>query len=313
LLKILKKINLVGTMVNIKSPYPYFGSKLKVIKHVWDRFGNDIENYVEPFAGSLAVLLGCPYIPKIETVNDKDYFIPNFWRAVQSEPDKVALHADYPVIEADLHARHRWLISKDAEDFRNKIELDPNYYDVKIAGWWVWGMNASIGMTFTKQRGLKCKPFLSMIGQNITLPTMNVLDTFKALQTRMKKVRVCNNDWEKIVTPSVTYKNKSITQKGITAVFLDPPYILENREDKLYRVETNVFADVCNWAIDNSSNAKMRIAVCGYEGDFEFPSTWESFNWKTTGGFSSFSKDEQRGKDNSKKETIWFNPNCLLV
>lgn len=38
---------------------------------VWSHFG-DVRNYVEPFAGSLAVLLGRPTEPKIETVNDLD-------------------------------------------------------------------------------------------------------------------------------------------------------------------------------------------------------------------------------------------------
>lgn len=239
-------------------------------------------------------------------------FIPNFWRAVAAEPDKVALHADYPVLEADLHARHRWFISPEAEEFRKKINLDPNYYDVKIAGWWVWGMNASLGITFTKQRGLNCKPFLSMIGQG-TVTSTSIEDWFKILQDRLKKVRVCCGDWSRVVTPSVTYKNKSLTKKGMVGVFLDPPYLVENREDKLYRIETNVFADVCNWAIENASIPQMRIAVCGYEGDFDFPKDWEVFNWQTTGGFSSFAKSKVQGKENSKKETIWFSPSCIKV
>lgn len=296
----------------IKSPYPYFGSKKKVSKDVWDRFGK-VDNFIEPFAGSLSVLLGSPYIPKIETVNDFDCFIPNFWRAVRDNPKEVAKHADYPVLEADLHARHRWLISPEADEFRNKINIDPNYYDAKIAGWWVWGMNASIGITFTKQRGLNCKPFLSMIGQGVTMPSVNVLDWFNILQNRLKKVRVCCGDWSRVVTPSVTYKNKNVGKNGFVGVFLDPPYLVENREDKLYRIETNVFNDVCEWALINSNNPKMRIAVCGYEGDFEFPADWTIFNWSTTGGFSSLAKDKQRGKDNSKKETIWFSPNCLKI
>lgn len=299
-------------MTKIRSPHPYFGSKKKVVDDVWSRFG-DIENYIEPFAGSLAVLLGNPKIPKIETINDLDCFIPNLWRAIASDADKVAEYADYPVIEADLHARHRWFLSPEAEEFKKKIVLDANFYDAKIAGWWVWGMNASLGITFTKQRGLNCKPFLSMVGQGITTPGVDVKEWFKILQERTKHVRVCNGDWTRVVTPSVTYKNKSLTKNGMVGVFLDPPYLVSNREDKLYRIETDVFKDVCDWAIENSSNVKMRIAVCGFDGDFDFPSDWERFHWKTTGGFSSFSKTENRGKENSQNETIWFSPNCLKV
>ena len=68
-------------------------------------------NYVEPFAGSLAVLLGRPHAPRIETVNDLDCYLANFWRATSRDPEAVAVAADWPINEADLHARHRWLVS----------------------------------------------------------------------------------------------------------------------------------------------------------------------------------------------------------
>jgi hypothetical protein len=70
-------------------------------------------------------------------------FIANFWRAVQNDPSGVALWADWPVNEADMHARHLWLVNQDA--FRAKMKKDPQYFDVKIAGWWVWGISQWIG------------------------------------------------------------------------------------------------------------------------------------------------------------------------
>lgn len=107
------------TKSKLKSPYPFFGGKRKVAPIIWKGLG-EIANYVEPFAGSLAVLLHKEKPSKIETVNDIDCFISNFWRAVSSEPDKVAEFADYPVHEVDLHAKHRWLISAATDEFRIK-------------------------------------------------------------------------------------------------------------------------------------------------------------------------------------------------
>jgi DNA adenine methylase len=43
----------------LRSRKAYFGGKSRVAPQVWERFG-DVANYVEPFAGSLAVLLGRP-------------------------------------------------------------------------------------------------------------------------------------------------------------------------------------------------------------------------------------------------------------
>ena len=41
----------------LKAPFPYFGGKSLAAGLVWSRLG-EVKNYVEPFAGSLAVLLG---------------------------------------------------------------------------------------------------------------------------------------------------------------------------------------------------------------------------------------------------------------
>ena len=92
-----------------KPPFPWFGGKSKVAPEVWRRFG-PVRNYVEPFMGSLAMLLlrPGPFVGT-ETVNDADGFLANFWRAVRLDPAAVAEHADWPVNENDLHARHVWL------------------------------------------------------------------------------------------------------------------------------------------------------------------------------------------------------------
>ena len=45
--------------------------------------------------------------------------------------------------EADLHARHLWLVNQ--EEFRERMKTDPEFCDLKIAGWWVWGISQWIG------------------------------------------------------------------------------------------------------------------------------------------------------------------------
>lgn len=126
----------------LKAPFPWFGGKSRVADVVWDRFG-DVANYVEPFFGSGAVLLGRPHAPKTETVNDLDCYLANFWRALQQDPEAVARWADWPVNEADLHARHLWLVNQ--TDFRERMKTDPDFYDAKVAGFWVWGISQWIG------------------------------------------------------------------------------------------------------------------------------------------------------------------------
>lgn len=293
----------------IKSPYPFFGGKSKVAPIIWKGLGQ-VSNYVEPFAGSLAVLLANPSVPKIETVNDKDCFISNFWRAVSADPEGVAKYADYPVTEVDLHARHRWLVSVATDEFRNKMNTDPDYYDLKIAGWWVWGMGASIGNNWLQPKGLNALPMLSSAGGGIHGLTHSIPDWFQKLQARTRRVRVSCGDWKKIVTPSITYKNKGLSSKDITAVFLDPPYDLDVR-DQVYKEDSNIFKEVLDWAITNGNNSQLRIVLCGYDGSHNIPTDWQTYSWKANGGFGNLGND--RGKDNSFKERIWFSPYCLSL
>jgi hypothetical protein len=142
----------------LRAPFPWFGGKRRVAELVWDRLG-DVQTYNEPFAGSLAVLLGRPHDPRVETVNDLDCYLANFWRALQRDPQQVAFYADSPVNEADLHARHRWLVEH-ARLQAERVMTDPDFYDAKIAGWWVWGQCLWIGSGWCEQSTNQTRPDL---------------------------------------------------------------------------------------------------------------------------------------------------------
>lgn len=138
----------------MKAPFIWFGGKRRVAAQVWAALG-DVDNYVEPFAGSLAVLLERPswHTGRTETVNDADMYLANFWRAVQLDPEAVAFYADWPVNEADLFARHLWLVNEGRTQMQSGLEADPEWFDARIAGWWVWGINSWIGAGWCSGRG----------------------------------------------------------------------------------------------------------------------------------------------------------------
>ena len=58
----------------LRAPFPWFGGKSRAAPLVWAALG-DVANYVEPFAGSLAVLLARPSAPRVETVNGLDCYL----------------------------------------------------------------------------------------------------------------------------------------------------------------------------------------------------------------------------------------------
>lgn len=136
-------------MEQLVAPFPWFGGKRKIADLAWRVFGKDVPNYVEPFFGSGAVLLGRPGgAGKIETINEKDPYVANFFRAVRLDPLAVAEWCDWPVVEVDVHARQLWLIQQG--EFRERMLTEPEYYDAKVAGWWCWGQCCWIGSSWCR-------------------------------------------------------------------------------------------------------------------------------------------------------------------
>lgn len=401
----------------LRAPFPWFGGKSRVADLVWAHFG-DVPNYVEPFFGSGAVLLARPFPPRIETINDKDAYVANFWRAVQADPDAVAEHADHPVNEADLHAWHLWLVTTGKERIE-RTKTDPHFYDVEVAGRWVWGICMWIGGGWC--RGLKegswgqrpnlgdsmgliserrphlsghsvgvgvhsnlpkfegdggrkrpslaqgakgvlaagveqrrptlryasgisdpqetpyrrqpnvyrgtgrgvlsspnTRPELRHAGQGIhaQLPDLNgradrragLVEWMQDLAARLRRVRVCCGDWKRVTGPTPTYLI------GLTGVFLDPPYSEDERDEEIYATETAGVADEAReWAIANGDNPKLRIALCGYQGEHDMPESWRAVPWKSPGGYAMQAKkgNKSRGKTNAGRECVWFSPHCL--
>ena len=293
----------------LRAPFPYFGGKSRAAHLIWPRFG-DVQNYVEPFAGSLAVLLARPTPPQTETINDMDCYIANFWRSLTYAPDTVAEFADEPVNEADLHARHLWLVTR--EEFRERMKIDPDYYDPKIAGWWVWGRCAWIAGGWCDFNALSDRT--GRMGRSI--PNMNFQGVHSdriakegihkhmlKLAERLRRTRVTCGDWSRVLTPAVC--------GGTTAILLDPPYF-DGLSDGLYaHSDENVSALVRQWAIDNGSNREWRIALCGYEGEHAMPDDWQVVSWKATGGYGCQRQDGTN--QNNERERIWFSPGCIEV
>lgn len=294
----------------LRAPFPWFGGKSRAAHLVWPRFG-DVKSYVEPFAGSLAVLLARPHAPQIETVNDLDCMVSNFWRALKNAPDDVIAWCDWPVNEADLHARHAWLLSRTA--FVERMKTDPDYFDAKIAGWWVWGLSQWIGSGWCVEAHRK-RPHLGNAGMGVMKPA-GVTSELEALSARLRGVRVVCGDWTRVVGGSVLWPSARKPGGGLSAgvmcgVFLDPPYSTEERESGLYRADSGtVAADARAWAIENGNHPALRIALCGYEGEHDMPRGWESVAWKAVGGYGS--QSAKRGRENAGRERIWFSPHCL--
>jgi len=139
----------------LKAPFPYyFGGKSTVAAIIWAALGQP-KHYIEPFCGSAAVLLArLDYNPQkhMETICDKDGFVANAWRGMQFAPDELARYCDNPVNHADLNARRKYL--NDHADLLLRLCDDPEYFDAKIAGYWIYAMSCWIGSGLIRPKAM---------------------------------------------------------------------------------------------------------------------------------------------------------------
>lgn len=269
------------------------------------------------------MLLGRPAPGKVETLNDLDGFVANFWRAVAHDAHAVADAADWPCNEADLFARHSWLV-RHIPELLDRLHADPSYYDAKIAGWWCWGACNWIGSGWCSGEGpwvhdgekivnSSKLPHLSAgKGINRKLPHLGdagqgrsdyIHEWFGILQARLRNVRVACGDWSRVLSDSVT------TRHGITGVFLDPPYTKGEMDYAAGGVGGDLADAVRAWCADNGGNTLLRIVLCGHAGEHDelLRHGWHPRTWNARKGYAL--TDEATA--NSASETLWCSPHCI--
>lgn len=289
----------------LKAPFPYCGGKSRVAAEVWSRFGQ-VNNYIEPFCGSMAMLLSRPKPNGSETVNDIDGLLTNFWRALRDNPVGLAELAKCPPSEIECTARHNWVYRKKERIL--ELQEDPEAYDLMAAAFWVYVRSTSVGSRglFCEHRGLRV-PLLGSGGQGVhNKEGANLLSRFTEVADRIRHVRICCGDWKRVLT------NSPLRTAGLpAAIFLDPPYQDGEWDNGVYEFGQGVFNDVREWGIANSNDPQLRIALCGYDG-VSMPDDWSEYAWIAQGGMANVGKKENsRSKANRSRERIWFSPHCL--
>jgi site-specific DNA-adenine methylase len=332
----------------LAAPFPYFGGKALACSTVWAALG-DPENYVEPFGGSAAMLLGRPNIGKIETINDADGFVANFWRAVSQDAEAVAKHVDWPTNEADLFARHSWLV-RHAPELLERLHADPDYYDAKVAGWWCWGACNWIGSGWCSGDGpwvhdgeklvdARQLPHLGNAGQGVNrkLPHLSAGRGVNRQLPHLSAGRGVNRqlphlgggqgrthyiyEWFGALMDRMRDVRVAVgdwqrvlaesvtTRHGTTGVFLDPPYTNGAMDYAAGGVGGELAGKVRAWCAENGHNPKLRIVLCGHAGEHD-ALLQAGWHVRTWTARKGYARTD-RALANTASETLWCSPHCV--
>ena len=320
------------TVANLAAPFPYFGGKRRAAPRIWQALG-DPSGYVEPFAGSAAVLLARPAFTgrRVETLNDADGWLVNCWRAIQLNPDAVAAAAWGPVAEIDYHARLAWLQQRRTPDLVAWLEGDPEAHDAKAAGWWLYVLACGIGDPFgpgpwrvvdghlrkagNAGRGVNRElPHLGNAGRGVNrgLPHLgdagqgvsreaDLQSYMQALAVRLQRVRITCGSWERVMTQRIICGNY---QWKNCAVFLDPPYATSG---DLYAESSEGIAEaVREWCL--TAPRELRIILCGYDTEHD---ALLAHGWSVTEGKSGRGAGYSVNPANGRRERLWLSPACI--
>jgi site-specific DNA-adenine methylase len=323
--------------MTLAAPFPYFGGKRRAAHIVWDALG-DPSGYVEPFAGSAAVLLARADFSgrRVETLNDADGWLVNTWRAIRLFPDALAHHLGaWPVTEIDYHARLAWLNERRTDGLVSWLEGDPDNCDAKAAAHWLYVVACGIGDPFGSGpwrvidgrlsdthalphlgdagQGVNRKlPHLGDAGQGVNreLPHLGNagrgVDRLAAylhrLADRLSRTRITCGDWKRVVQPSVYRAGAG--GDGSRAIFLDPPYATSG--DLYAHGDDQVAHEVRDWCL--TAPKALRVVLAGYdtEHDALLDHGWRKVEGRAGGG-AGYSSDPTNGR----RERLWLSPACL--
>jgi len=222
----------------VKPPFAYFGGKTTIADRIVALLPEH-EHYVEPFAGSLAVLLAKP-AARMETVNDIDHRLMTFWRVLRERPDDlIRACALTPHSRAEQQQAH-------VLDGCDDLEIARRV--------WVWLSQSRTGTL--KKTGWR--HYVNADAGTIGMPgyLAGYVDRMAAIAERLHAVSLESRPALDIVETYGAHPS--------ALLYLDPPYLAETRNGRNYSHEM-VGADEHRELAAAAADCAAAVVVSGYD------------------------------------------------
>jgi len=256
-------------------PMAYYGGKTNLSAQIAALLPEH-EHYVEPFAGSLAVLLAKP-ISRMETVNDLDGDLMTFWRVLRDKPAELARVC---ALTPHSRAEHQAAFAVDRED------LD----DVEVARLAWLQINQGRSGTLRKTGW---RYYVNPGGSGAAMPKYldAYVDRMAAAAERLHHVSLES-------APGLDMIEKYGAFESV-CLYVDPPYLGTTR-CRNYRTEMTSEGDH-QALLDALMRARASVVLSGYASDLYD---------EALAGWSRIELPSATGQGNtyaSRTEVIWAN------
>lgn len=186
----------------MKPPFPYYGSKGRLASRIVDLMPRH-RVYVEPFAGSAAVLFAKTPAP-VEIVNDLDRNVITFFRVLRTREADLAR-----ALRLTPYAREEYAAADLADETIDDLERARRFFIRATQGHNAAGAGGRAGWS----NGIRAK-------HTDATATTNIVDRLFALADRLRAVVIEHRDAAELITAH---------DAPDTVFYLDPPYLSETR------------------------------------------------------------------------------------
>lgn len=186
----------------LKPPFPYYGAKGRMAARIIDLIPRH-RVYVEPFAGSAAVLFAKPPAP-VEVINDLDRNVVTFFRVLRDREDEL-LRA----LRLTPYARDEFAAADLTEDV-DDLERARRFFIRTTQGHNAAGSGGRAGWS----NGIRAK-------HTDATATTNLVDRLYQVADRLRTVVVDNRDALEVIAAH---------DAPDTVFYLDPPYLSGTRQ-----------------------------------------------------------------------------------
>ncbi|MET8278200.1 DNA adenine methylase [Micromonospora sp. NPDC005174] len=260
----------------MKPPFPYAGAKGAIADRIVSLLPEHV-HYVEPYAGSLAVLLAKPPV-RMETVNDLDHDVVTFFRVLRDRPKELAR-----ACKLTPHSRAEYVDLRTSPIVGDEIEVARRVWVLLTQG---------RGGTLGSLTGWR--HFVQPRGSSIGMPAYQdgYVARMEAVSERLHAVSLeCMPALDLIVKYGVDEE---------VLLYVDPPYLGSTR-GVLYRHEMKSDAEHRELA-EVLNDCRAAVVLSGYTSALydELYAGWHRLDLPTMTG---------NGRDGAKSRTevLWSN------
>lgn len=213
-------------------------------------------HYCEPFGGSAAVLLNREPLP-VETYNDIDGEVTNFFRVLRDEPERLT--------------RAIGLTPFSREEFAIACEIDPSLDPVERARrFYVRARQVRTGLaqSATLGRWANCKNTSRAGMAGAISRWLGAIEDLPDIALRLLRVQIENRPAIEVIR---------LYDSPDTLFYCDPPYVHDTRGDKNTYAYEMSNEEHCQLALVLNS-VQGRVAISGYDCDL-MNALYPSPNW----------------------------------